>query len=289
MDSRLVRWLTLLAWCFLAGIPELRAETITIMAANLSSGDHQSYEAPGIRIFQGLQPDVVLIQEFSYESGSLDELVETAFGSDYTYMIETGNETIPNGIVSRFPIIDSGEWEDPLVPDRDFAWAIIDIPGNIHLQCISVHFKADSGSSGIRAQEAQAILNHIAAAFDPLAYIVIGGDLNTRSLDEQALSILETELAVSAHVPMDQNGNRNTSEPRTKPYDWCIPNDVLNSRHAPLVIGASIYPDGLVFDSAVYTPLTEVSPVQTGDSHVNGMQHMAVMKAFEVSTTPPTT
>jgi len=261
-----------------------QAETITIMAANISSGNYQSYEDPGIRIFQGLQPDIVLIQEFTYRDGTLDQLVDTAFGSEYDYMIETGDENIPNGVVSRFPIISSGQWEDPQVPDRDFAWAIIDIPGDIHLQCISVHFKADSSSAGIRAQEAQAILGHIDANFDPAAYIVLGGDLNTRSLDEEALSILDTELALETHVPVDQNGNRYTSEPRTKPYDWCIPNDLLDARHTALVIGSSTYPDGLVFDSAVYTPLNEVAPVQFGDSHVNGMQHMAVMKAFDVAT-----
>src|SRR5262249_50065867 len=43
-------------------------------------------------------------------------------------------------------------------------------------------------------------------------------------------------------------------------------------------------PNGLVFDSAVYTPLSDVSPVTSGDSHVTGMQHMAVVKDFVIST-----
>jgi len=264
------------------------AETITIMSANITSGNYQSYESPGIRIFQGLQPDIILIQEFSYRSGTLDQFVDTAFGTEYDYMIEGGSESIPNGVVSRYPIIDSGQWNDPHVPDRDFAWAIIDIPGDTNLQCISVHFKADSGSSGIRTQEAQAIVDLIDTNFDPDAYVVLGGDLNTRVASEQALTILNSALAVNTHIPVDQNGNRNTSEPRSKPYDWCIPNDLLDAQHVTLTIGSSNYPNGLVFDSRVYSPLSEVSPVQVGDSHVSGMQHMAVMKAFNISTSSAT-
>lgn len=264
------------------------AEVITIMAANTSSGNYQSYEGPGIRIFQGLEPDIVLIQEFKNNSGSLDDLVDEAFGSEYDYYVEGGGENIPNGIVSRFPIISSGEWNDSQVPDRDFAWAIIDIPGDKHLQCISVHLKASSGSSGTRQQQAQALVSLIAANFDQDDYIVLGGDLNTQNASESCLSTLNGPLAVTDHIPVDQNGNRNTSEPRSKPYDWCIPNDTLDDCHTTLVIGSSSYPNGLVFDSEVYSPLSEVSPVQYGDSHVFGMQHMAVMKAFDIPTSSNT-
>ena len=75
------------------------AEVITVMAANITSGNFQSYEDPGIRIFQGLQPDIVLIQEFNYQSGSLRDLVDEAFGTDYEYHIEAGSQSIPNGII----------------------------------------------------------------------------------------------------------------------------------------------------------------------------------------------
>ena len=37
--------------------------TQRIVAANISSGNHQSYQDPGIRILKGLAPDVVAIQE----------------------------------------------------------------------------------------------------------------------------------------------------------------------------------------------------------------------------------
>lgn len=286
MGVRKILYLAVIA--ILSGSLSAQAEIVKIMAANISSGNYQSYEDQGIRIFQGLQPDIVLIQEFSYRSGTLRDLVDTAFGTEFDYMVEGGSGTIPNGIVSRYPILASGEWDDPNLTDRDFAWAIIDIPGDIDLQCISVHFKADGGSSGTRTAEAQLILELIEDYFDPDAYIVIGGDLNTQNTAENALAVLETGLAVESHVPVDQLGNRNTSEPRTKPYDWIVPNDLLDARHTTLTIGSSSYPNGLVFDSAVYTPLSEVSPVQYGDSHDNYMQHMAVMKAFDISTSSAT-
>ena len=264
------------------------AEVITIMAANTSSGNNQSYESPGIRIFQGLNPDVVLIQEFNYLSGSLRDFVDEAFGADYDYYVEGGGESIPNGIISRFPIIDSGEWNDPSVSDRDFAWAVIDIPGNKNLQVVSVHLKASSSSASIRASQANILKNYIESNFFADEYIVVGGDLNTYSTTETALNTFNTFLSASNHRPSDQEGNRNTNAGRNHPYDWVMPNGQLDQYHIPLVIGSSVYSNGLVFDSRVYTPLSEVSPVQYNDSDVSGMQHMAVMKAFDVDVTGPT-
>ena len=59
--------------------------SLTVMAANLTSGSSQAYEDPGIRIFQGLKPDVVAcLQEFNYSQG-LRTLVDTAFGTNYYY------------------------------------------------------------------------------------------------------------------------------------------------------------------------------------------------------------
>ncbi|RME01684.1 MAG: hypothetical protein D6812_07640, partial [Deltaproteobacteria bacterium] len=77
-------------------------EIVRIMSANITSGDHSAYEDPGIRIFQALEPDVVLIQEFNYEGGTLREFVNRAFGSEFSYYVEPGRENIPNGIVSRY-------------------------------------------------------------------------------------------------------------------------------------------------------------------------------------------
>ncbi len=97
------------------GMGSARAdEIVRIMAANTTSGNLQSY-APGdgIRIFQALDPDIALIQEFNYGTNSSADLrgfVDLAFGPEFAYQVEGGNEQIPNGIVSRYPIIQAGEW-----------------------------------------------------------------------------------------------------------------------------------------------------------------------------------
>ena len=44
--------------------------SVRAMAANISSGNFQSYEQPGIDIFKALKPDVVAIQEFKAFTGS---------------------------------------------------------------------------------------------------------------------------------------------------------------------------------------------------------------------------
>jgi len=43
--------------------------TVRVMAANLN-GDTQSYQPFAIRIFQGLKPDIVAIQEFNYSNNT---------------------------------------------------------------------------------------------------------------------------------------------------------------------------------------------------------------------------
>ena len=260
------------------GTPE-----ITIMSANITSGDYSAYEAPGIRIFQGLAQltdiDIVIIQEFNYRAGSLDDLVLEAFGSTYNYYIEPGGETIPNGIISRYPIISSGQWTDYEVTNRDFAWAVIDIPGEVDLQVVSVHLKSNSSSAGIRNDQALAIRDYVENQFDSNHYIVVGGDLNVHSTTEGAMNTFRTFLDVDDHTPSDQGGNPNTNEPRNKPYDWIMPNELLDECHIPLEIGHYSLSEGLVFDSWVY-PSPLPSPIRYGDSHTSGMQHMPVMKTF---------
>jgi endonuclease/exonuclease/phosphatase family metal-dependent hydrolase len=115
---------------------------VRLMAANISSGNYQNYDpGHGIRIFQGTRPDVVMIQEFNYGDNSataIRNFVNTAFGSSFYYYRE-GAAQIPNGVISRWPILASGEWDDPYVSNRDFAWARIDIPGPKDLWVVSVH------------------------------------------------------------------------------------------------------------------------------------------------------
>src|SRR2546428_9431395 len=97
-------------------LSNLEAQTNTpvrIMAANLN-GNTQSYQPFAIRIFQGLKPDIIAIQEFNYSNNTpadFRSLVDSAFGPDFSYFRESGY-SLPNGIISRFPIIASGSWLD---------------------------------------------------------------------------------------------------------------------------------------------------------------------------------
>ena len=272
-----------------AAAPLSRGETLRIMSANTTSGNYQAYESPGIRIFQALEPDIVLINEFSYESGSLRDLVDTAFGEEYYYYCEPDEDAavIPNGVVSRWSILTAGVWDDPHLSNRGFAWATIDIPGEKDLHAVAVHFKHDEDST--QGNEAEALKDYIQAAFPSTDYIVVGGDTNIKPEFDQALSVFRTFLEPENHVPVDRENNRFTSENRDDPYDWVIPNDQLDQYHATLYVGTGFqaFTEGIVFDSRVFTPLSEVSPVLYGDSSATGMQHMAVMKAFDVPVSCP--
>ena len=62
----------------------------------------------------------------------------------------------------------------------------------------------------------------------------------------------------------------------------CSPARASATSSLPLSMAPTAYSKGLVFDSAVYSPLSDVSPVQSGDSHVTGMQHMGVVRTFNV-------
>src|SRR5262245_25960649 len=125
------------------------------MAANLSSGNNQRYETPGQNILKALAPDVVAIQEFNVSnsfgintSAALSNMVATTFGPGFVFFRETGY-SIPNGIISRYPILASGQWidSDTGVNDRGFAWARIDLPGTNDLYVVSVHLKASVAAS----------------------------------------------------------------------------------------------------------------------------------------------
>ena len=271
-----------------AGAPLVRSETIKIMSANITSGNYQAYEGPGIRIFQALKPDVVMIQEFNYESGSLRDFVDEAFGPEYYYMVEPHSGGIPNGVISRWPIYASGQWNDSYVTDRDFAWAKIDLPGDKDLQVVSVHLKGTKPTT--QYHEAELIKTNVANNFDNDQYIVVGGDLNTTNRTQSAITTFKTFLDADDHTPVDRNGDAKTNAGRKYDYDWVMPNHTLDECHTTLHVGTAdrAYTQGIVFDSHVCTPLTEVTPVQYADSHVTGMQHMAVMKAYNLPMITPT-
>ncbi len=281
-------------------------QVIRIMAANTTSGSLQSYptdnlgpagglSGPGNRIFQGLDPDIVLVQEMNVGVGAGKNTAATYrawvdgnFGTTFAYRVETGKQ-LPNGIISRFPIMESGVWEDAQIDNREFIWAKIDIPGDKDLWVISVHFSSGGGSSTRQAQ-ALALRAKILEIIPAADYLVLGGDLNTNGRGEQCISTLSAVLSTGAPYPVDQNGQDGTNASRAKPYDWVIPDADLNARSTPLTVGNRTFPSGLVYDSRVTTPYSfRPAPILAGDSGAPSMQHMAVMRAFLIPTaTAPT-
>jgi endonuclease/exonuclease/phosphatase family metal-dependent hydrolase len=240
----------------------------------------QSYDpGEGIRILEGVHPDVILMQEMNYGDNSqakLQDLVTQVCGATCVYV--RGSGTIPNGVVSAYPILASGTWTDPKTTTRDFTWARIDVPGPIDLWAVSVHLLTSSTID--RDQEAMAIVTQLAANVPAGDYLVLGGDFNTDVRTEPMLTTLSARFVTAAPYPVDQNGNDNTSKPRTRPYDWNLASPELAARETPVVIGAAMFAHGLVVDTRVYTPITDLAPALAGDSGATGMQHMAVVRDF---------
>ena len=258
---------------------------LRLVAGNLTSGNKQAYEGPGIRLFRAGNADVAMIQEFNVGTNTTAEIrsfVDQAFGTDYTFVRGAASQQIPNGIVSRYPIIASGSWKDTTVANRDLLWAQIDIPGPIDLYAISVHLLSSSSTS--RNTEAQLLVQGI-AGFPSNAYVVLGGDFNTGSRTEACVTTLSSALVTSG-APVDQAGNDKTNSSRAKPYDWVLTNSALNALEVPVTVGSSTFAHGLVIDSRVYSPLSDLAPIQSGDSAATNMQHMEVIREFALSSSP---
>ncbi len=258
-----------------------------MLAGNISSGNLQSYDdGPGNRILQGLKPDIAMLQELNVGNNTTAEYrawVTANFGSSFSYFVESG-KNIPNGIVSRYPILEANVWDDSQLTDREFVWAMIDIPGDTNLLAVSVHLKASSSDSGTRNTQATNLRTYIQGKATHGEYVVIGGDFNTDNRTESCIGTLSTLFKTTAPWPADQANNTNTNAAQAKPYDWVLASTSLAARTTPLVIGTNTHTNGLVFDSRDYSPLSAVSPVQSGDSGVTGMQHMAVIRAFSFPT-----
>jgi endonuclease/exonuclease/phosphatase family metal-dependent hydrolase len=267
-----------------------KTQRIRVVAANVSSGKKQSYDpGHGKRILQGLKPDIVLIQEFNIGNNGVADVkafVAETFGADFTFYREVGpaGSAIPNGVISRFPILASGSWDDSLSNNREFAWARIDVPGDKDLWAVSLHLLTSKSSA--RAKQIKQIAQYIQDNVPTGDLLVVGGDLNTNTVSEASLKGFNGVL-VRKQQPADQSGNGDTNAPRNKPYDRLFADDDLHGLAVPVKIGAQSFTHGLVFDSRVYTPLADVAPVLKNDSDAESMQHMAVVRDFALPVSAP--
>ena len=257
-------------------------DAFSIMAANICDGDSTPtpgrYSDIGERTFQALCPDVVLVQEFLMTNGvTYRAWVDEHFGADFQYYVGPGGSK-PNGIISRFDIIETGEWNDPYVSDREFEYATIDLPFTTQdLHVVSVHLLTSDATT--RNNEAKSLTNYIGVAgWRTNGYVVIGGDFNTVDRSESALSTFSS-VVTDARKPADPAGDQDTNEPRNKDYDYVLPSPNLNALHQTFELWGNTFSNGLVFDTRIWTTGLP-PPALLNDS--DNFQHMAVVKVFEI-------
>jgi len=167
------------------GLLNLNAQsnvTVRVMAANLN-GDTQSYQPFAIRIFQGLKPDIVAIQEFNYSNNTASDfraMVDTAFGTNFVYTASLTSAAVTSRTASS-AVIDpfaSGSWTDtvmssPIAVMRGHR-LICRAPTIFMLSaCIVDQFGRQP------CAEAANLKTLMQANFPSNAWIVVAGDFNT--------------------------------------------------------------------------------------------------------------
>ena len=267
---------------------------IRIVAGNLTT-QGQSYDpGEGIRIFQALKPDIVLVQEMKYgnkNDADYKKFAQLIVGTNYYVVEDPGKYSIPNGIVSRYPIKETGSWDDPTLSDRELKWAVIDIPGNTDIFAVSVHLHTKPASDQTTA--AKVVVDEITKVKSKNPgkyYYVVGGDFNGPTAVSSGGFGKNSTFYVDGPDPVDEKGNGNTNASREKQYDFVLADYPLHEFQIPVVYYSSkdpektkTYENGLVFDTRVYdqSVLDEYfSPAQKNDSGASQMQHMAVVKDF---------
>ena len=258
---------------------------LRVVAGNLSSGNLQNYNGGhGARIFTALQADIVLVQEMNVGDNSATAMrafVDATFGAGAYFTRGAG--AIPNGVVSRFPIISAGEWTDSQIPNRTFVYARIDLPNSPRdLWAVSLHL---STNGTLRPLEADELIGLIQANIPANDYLVLGGDLNAGTRNESALMKLSAVVQTAVAAPVDQNGLGATNSPRNRPFDWVLADPDLQPLTVTTTIGGISTASGFVFDTRLFSQTqldATFAPAQVGDSAATGMQHMAVARDFVV-------
>ena len=256
---------------------------LRIVAGNLSSGNLQNYDGgQGVRIFAALQPDIALVQEMNFGDNSATAMrtfVDTTFGAGAYFTRGAG--AIPNGVVSRFPIVSAGEWTDSQIPNRTFVYARIDLPNSPRdVWAVSLHL---STNGTLRPLEADELIGLIQANIPANDYLVLGGDLNASTRNESAIMKLSAVVQSAVAAPVDQNAVGATNAPRNRPLDWVLADADLQPFTVATNIGGIATAAGFVFDTRLFSqPQLDASfaPALVGDSAATGMQHMAVARDF---------
>jgi endonuclease/exonuclease/phosphatase family metal-dependent hydrolase len=143
-----------------------------------------------------------------------------------------------------------------------------------------------TANAGERNTEATSLVNRIKANIPAGDYLAIGGDFNTDTRSESCFTTFKQVVDTAGPYPVDKNNKDGTNAGRTKPYDHVlVDSDLRQYQQATVIKGAtssSSFANGLVLDSRVYTPISEISPALSSDSGAASMQHMGVVKDFHV-------
>ena len=280
------------------GCEKLKNLHLRLMAANTTTGKYGLYQSDGIRIFQAIDADIIMVQEFLYKN-DIEELVEKIYGknclSERKCYFYQGGRSKPNGIMSKYPIIDTGYWKDSGYNDRNLDWAIIDIPGDVELYAISVHLSTDGGEQTAPAKMiAQKIAAHKQANPGEY-YYTVGGDFNgstaVRAFGTNGAFVTSDPKPESEKCRRSKSSYKctNTNHGRTKHYDWILESSNLSKLRVTTKLckdnnsDCLNYPKGLVFDTREYINKSDyISPARLNDSTDTYMQHMAIIKDFEI-------
>jgi hypothetical protein len=114
-------------------------------------------------------------------------------------------------------------------------------------------------------------------------FVLLGGDFNTDGRSESCIGEFKKRFVTDGPHPADQQGNSNTNQSRSKPYDWVLASPCLRAEQRAVTTSTQSFPAGLVFDTTTFAPLSEFSPSQYSDSNASNMQHMAVIKDFLIA------
>jgi endonuclease/exonuclease/phosphatase family metal-dependent hydrolase len=111
------------------------------------------------------------IQEFN-TTVPVRQWVNGTLGQSYGVAREAIPGGIPNGVISRYPIVGSGSWDDPQLENREFFRARIRLPGGRGLWAVSRHLHAKAAAS--RAKSATALVAQIRKQVPKDALLVVG-------------------------------------------------------------------------------------------------------------------
>ncbi|MBN2724314.1 MAG: endonuclease/exonuclease/phosphatase family protein [Deltaproteobacteria bacterium] len=266
---------------------------LRIVAANLSSGNYMNYDlGHGIRILKGLNPDVVLVQEMNYLENTESDyraFAQEIVGTEF-FSVDNKDFEIPNGVISKWPVLRSGYWDDPSLSNRELFWAEIDLPGNLDLFVVSVHLHTSPSTDQVIASSVIVDEVKIHMQENPGRFVyIVGGDFNgPASVSSEGFGRDEI-FVVSDLFPVDDNDNFNTNSPRSSHYDFILGDSLITSMMTPVLVESTytselkVYESGLVFDTRTFSQdiLDEFFfPALTTDSAATGMQHMAVIKDY---------